>query len=167
MCFEATLLYLYGITGALGKPECCHASFVFQCTLNWVTCMPMNASICALQPLPRQLWELRSSSAHTSLLMLRMLHSAGACARPGGPISAAVQQLQDQLMPCFLSVQLLQQPGKAAQKPKQSRLGSHVRLVAGPLARLSPACQVRLRRRACWYTKMEMSARRSIISSVK
>ena len=109
----------------------------------------MKGSICALQPLPRQLWELRSSAAGTSLLMLRMLHSAGACARPGGPISAAVQQLQDQLMPCFLLVQSLQQPGKAAQKPKPCRPGSGVRLIAGPLARLSPTCQVRLRHRAC------------------
>ena len=37
--------------------------------------------MCALQTLPRQLWELRSSAASTSLLMLRMLHSAGACAQ--------------------------------------------------------------------------------------
>ena len=100
----------------------------------------------ALQPLPRQLWELRSSSARTSLLMLRMLH--GASAHPGGPISAALQQLQDQLMPCFLSAQRLQQPEKAPQKSKQSRPGSSVRLIAGPLARLSSACQVSRTQRA-------------------
>ena len=109
--------------------------------------------MCALQTLPRQLWELRSSAASTSLLMLRMLHSAGACARQGGPISAAVQRLQDQLMPCFLSVQPLQQPGKAAHKPKQNRPISGVRLVAGPLARLSSTCQVMLRHRACSQSK--------------
>ena len=103
------------------------------------------------QPLPRQLWELRSASAPTSMLMLRMLHSAAVYAPPGGPLGAALQGLQGQLAPCFLSVrkpqqqQQEQQPMKGAQKPKQGgpKQGSGVKIVAGPLVRLPSKCQVR------------------------
>ena len=103
------------------------------------------------QPLPRQLWELRSASAPTSMLMLRMLHGAAVYAPPGGPLSAALQGLQGQLAPCFLSMrkpqqqQQQQQPMKGAQKPKQGapKQGSGVKIVAGPLARLPSKCQVR------------------------
>ena len=94
-----------------------------------------------MQPLPRQLWELRSSNAATSALMLRMLHGAGVYAHPEGPISAALQRLQGQLMPCFLSVQQ-PQPKKASLKPKQGKSGGSARIVAGPLTRLPSECQV-------------------------
>lgn len=109
--------------------------------------MPQNHSLSEngflLQPLPRQLWELRSSNASTSMLMLRMLHCAGIFAHPEGPISATLQRLQDQLMPCFLSVQPQLHSKKAAQEPKQDQPGAGMKIVAGPLARLPAKCQVR------------------------
>lgn len=93
-----------------------------------------------MQPLPRQLWELRGSRASTSDLMLRVLHRAGVFAHAGSHISAALQRLQDQLMPCFLSVQPLQQP----KKPKERAPGTRLKIVAGPLARLPCTSQVTL-----------------------
>ena len=93
-----------------------------------------------MQPLPRQLWELRGSRGRTSELMLRMLHRAGVFAQAGRPISAALQRLQDQLMPCFLLVQPLRQPKKA----KHGAPGTRAKIAAGPLACLPSASQVTL-----------------------
>jgi hypothetical protein len=56
-----------------------------------------------LQPLPRLLWELGSKHSDTSLLALRMLHDAARYARPDGPISAALQELQAQMAPLYIS----------------------------------------------------------------
>lgn len=91
-----------------------------------------------MQPLPRQLWELRGSHAGTCELMLRMLHRTSIFAQAGRPISAALQRLQGQLMPCFLLVQPLQQ----SKKTKKGALDGRVKIVAGPLARLPTKCQV-------------------------
>ena len=91
-----------------------------------------------MQPLPRQLWELRGSHAGTSELMLRMLHRAAVFAHAGSPVSAALQRLQDQLMPGFLLVQPLQ-PSK---KPRRGAPDTRVKIVPGPLARLPTTSQV-------------------------
>ncbi len=67
-----------------------------------------------------------------------MLHRSGVFAQAGSPISAALQRLQDQLMPCFLLVQPLQQSKKARKGAPDGR----VKIMAGPLARLPTRCQV-------------------------
>ena len=95
-----------------------------------------------MQPLPRQLWELRGSHASTCELMLRMLHRAGVFAQAGSPISAALQRLQDQLMPCLLLVQPLQQSKKAKKRTPDGRM----KIVAGPVALLPTKSQVALLR---------------------
>ena len=67
-----------------------------------------------------------------------MLHTAAVVAHAQSPISAALQRLQDQLMPCILLVQ----PLKQSKKPKLDVPGSGKKIVAGPLARLPVTCQV-------------------------
>jgi hypothetical protein len=102
-----------------------------------------------LQPLPRLLWELENKHPTTSLTALRMLHNAGRYARPDGPISAALQELQAQMTPLYVSAAM---PVKASagKVKKGSRQGptqrvgeeqTSARLMPGPLVRLPHECQ--------------------------
>lgn len=78
-----------------------------------------------------------------------MLHNAGRYAREGGPISAALQELQIQMTPLYLSALPAKAgSGKAKEgRPKQQTGqagGQHsdMRLMPGPVARLPPERQV-------------------------
>ena len=102
-----------------------------------------------MQPLPRLLWELGSKHPSTSLTALQMLHNAGRYARPDGPISAALQELQAQMTPLYVSAMLVKaSAGKAKKGSRQDpteQAGENqqrTRLMPGPLARLPHECQV-------------------------
>ena len=101
-----------------------------------------------LQPLPRLLWELENKHPTTSLTALRMLHNAGRYARPDGPISAALQELQAQMTPLYVSAMPVKASAWKAKKGSRQGPTQHVgeeqtsaRLMPGPLVRLPHECQ--------------------------
>lgn len=67
-----------------------------------------------------------------------MLHTAAVFAHAQSPISAALQRLQDQLMPCILLVV----PLKQSKRSLKDAPGNGNKIVAGPLTRLPVTCQV-------------------------
>lgn len=78
-----------------------------------------------------------------------MLHNAARYARPDEPVSAALQELQMELTPLYVTVMPAASKEKAAKKAASEEKGqgagqkqSSPKIFPGPLAQLPQRCQV-------------------------